>query len=398
MVLAMNPDSGYAGTNGLIIEIALFCAIILASIVGLTGIGNAFHAMTAVPAVLLFGTVAVVRDRRIYVSVFAMFAYCSIWLIYIFHSLYPSPSVFSLIRMLIFMTGSFILLFILPHTIGVHTFMKALFYIGFPIALLGLISVLLGEAHLFGLTVSTHHNVATIPLTRIKIFPAESIFSNPNSLGLFSCFASISGLAIYYNEKKLFQIPILLTVMISVFLSFSRSSIFVFCISLILITIYTTFGKKWVSYLTVLGLFLGGFFAISLVGVIPDYFEVQSLLSHSRPQIWNRAIHTLAENRLVGVGIQPLNQFIGTNNPHNTYIMVFVRRGLVGGVIYIIFLFYAIWNLIWRAENLVIVCLLTMMVSLLLVMNFESIPIYGFSIFPVILSIVVGFSIMPVGS
>lgn len=371
----------------------LLTLIIAASLLKLTYVPYSVYVLTAVPAVFSFGLLAIRHQGAIEIPTYALVAYAAIWALYLPHAVLPEPTTFALVRLPVFMASSFILLFVAPQTVEIDHFFATVFYLSVGLALIGIPTLFLGEYRILTLLVSGHPVPGEIPLLGYTIQPLKSLMANPNTFGKLAGFGALAGLSVYISKRRRIDLALLLLLIGCLFFSFSRGAQLGFLTGLTLFSVYRYAGRKYVYPIVVAGVSVAIYFTLAMIGFVPDYAGARDLFMYSRLEFWTAAVEALSDNMLFGIGFQPLEGVIGTNNIHSHYMFVLLTRGTVGAVIHLAFL-----GLVYRqrlagmrdAKSAAILAMLTM---LLIVNVFDSSALFGFAMNAVLPSLIVGYSL-----
>lgn len=360
-----------------------------------SSVSDTVHLGITVPAVMLFGVLAVYRNSSLRVSRYALLAYVAIWLIYVPHALAPSLDTWALIRLPAFISGSFILLFVVPNVISLEQFLRTVFYVAAGVTLLGLPVLLVGSYDIAGLVFSPYAFPGTIPIVGVMIRPFSSFLVNPNPYGFIAGLGALAGLGVCASSRRGINIGLLTLVVLGLYLSLSRASLLGWGIGASLFVAYRYAGRYFVVVLVGGGLTLGGYMVAALIGVVPDVLGVGELFLYDRLDFWTAAIRALDGHELFGIGFGGRAEANVPLNLHNGYVFVLLTRGLVGFAAHIALLGLAYRQCLCDLRNATTAALFAMLTMILTVTFFESIILFGFGGLKVLATLVVGYSVQP---
>jgi len=189
---------------------------------------------------------------------------------------------------------------------------------------------------------------------------AVGVFLHPGNLGLFLTIATAFLLGCFLNGyKKRLTFVLLVINVLTIFLTYSRSSYVALVImSCVILFLHHSPGSKVFSLKTVLfgvlpGVFiLLGFIFISPLGALFLSDNAAEMLQ-ARVDHWKVALDIFSQSPVIGVGLnahleyissQPLllsnihNEFLTTNPIHNIHLIVLCEMGIIGIVIWILFI------------------------------------------------------------
>lgn len=180
------------------------------------------------------------------------------------------------------------------------------------------------------------------------------IYGFPNSSMSFFSFISLFLLSKYFHSKNIFYLSIYLLLSVNIVFSLSRSSTIVLIVgSIILMSFYMS--KKKILYYLSISFFITAFFVILLKDnpKISPVFELvndriqrtlgntENEASSGRFDIWKESIRIIADKPFLGYGFEPFSNFsIEYDTPHQQYLEVIHKTGIVGFLMYSFIIFY----------------------------------------------------------
>ncbi|QLK26811.1 O-antigen ligase family protein [Natrinema zhouii] len=228
----------------------------------------------------------------------------------------------------------------------------------------------------------------------------SSIFANPNALAKFAMVGFFGALLEYNRYQTNVARVLLLITTIVVLLSYSRAVIVGIVIAMIVYFIQTRISSS-AAILCVSGLFAGLFCFLTIIyfGWIP--FVLNDIHFSGRLIIWEGVVNSLkGEKFWIGYGFMPASETIDpylperwhNHGPHNAY----YRWWLRGGIVTVITFLLLFWGTIFRhyqapQTNPAIGAL---GVAWAIVFLFDASLLIGAGIFPVLISLSLGYLIM----
>lgn len=233
-------------------------------------------------------------------------------------------------------------LFVVPRYVDSDAVYWSLAAVATLVVLIGLPAVFLGDYTLWAFDVRAWSGDMTIPLIDRQVPVMRSIFANPNTLGLLLFPGTVAAVvathrtAVHGNYPFLAILPAgtVPILVLGLALSNSRASMLAAIVAIGVYTLATT-DRDLLPIATVgvavgLVLFLGAIY-VSVLGIDPA----------NRFALWRAGIQAIYnEGSLLGEGIVGTGQVIepyldnGGSAVHNSYLSVFIRAGLLGGLAY----------------------------------------------------------------
>ncbi|WP_101296767.1 O-antigen ligase family protein [Halegenticoccus soli] len=249
-------------------------------------------------------------------------------------------------------------LFVFPRYVSRDAFFWTISVLSATVVTLSLPMYLFGEYTLFGLSFQLWGTQTTMPLIGFEFRYLQSIFPNPNTTGGLTFAGTVAAaLAAYrsYADSSVPAVWILPGMMFllngfGLYLSYSRAGWLAAGIALSLYGVYVLFGRNalpigFTAIIGMTGLFLLAIF-LSLIGIS----------SNGRFTLWGAGLQAILNDpSLFGAGLidpsEPLEpyltQFRGFS-PHNSYISIFLRAGLLGGFAYLVLTFGSVLDGVFR--------------------------------------------------
>lgn len=242
----------------------------------------------------------------------------------------------------LFLTG----LFVIPRYASRDAFLWVVSGISSILAGLGLLAYLVGEYSVFSLRVNLYSGRFTLPLVAPETPFLQSILVNPNEVGMWTfggvCAAVFMGHQAYRREQwtgVAVGAAFALVSGVGLYLSHGRASLLGAAAAMTLYAISVAFGRNALPYAAVL--VTSGVIAF-FVGI---YIGVLRIDVTNRFAIWKAGLQAIldtptlfGEKLATGEAIAPYLEgepFQGISL-HNSYLAMFVRTGLIGGISYLV--------------------------------------------------------------
>ncbi|WP_252699792.1 O-antigen ligase family protein [Natronosalvus vescus] len=241
---------------------------------------------------------------------------------------------------LVVMAGSLV---VIPRLIPERVFLWVLSRLAAVVVLLGLATYVVGDYTLWMLEVRQWSGSPSVPGIETDATILRSIFGNPNSLGVLA-FTGFVAAAVECHRSVVARRPLGATVTaalavicgLGLFLSNARASMLAAAVAIVIYAGNVVGGRRAVpvvvvaTVLTIVGFLLGMY-----VGVI-------GISDSNRFDLWAGSLAAIRDGPLLfGYGSPPgfiIEPYLGSGlsaSPHNSYLSVFVRVGLVGGLAYL---------------------------------------------------------------
>jgi O-antigen ligase len=131
-----------------------------------------------------------------------------------------------------------------------------------------------------------------------------------------------------------------------------------------------------------------------LMGVfelIPSPAWLTDLSLNGRKTLWQETVIAIQETSLLGVGFG--NYTTVVNDPHNSYLRMFLALGITGGVIYTIIIMRSILQSARQATNLGTLSISLYLVAFWYVQMLNSLTFIGISFHSAFISLLIGYHI-----
>lgn len=173
----------------------------------------------------------------------------------------------------------------------------------------------------------------------------------PNSTAVFYSFYVCFILNLIFITKRIFIIPILLLIVAIIFFTFSRSGWISALLVLIPALIYSsTKSKKIVFFNIALLVFfvvcISMFFDKLYPIIEPWMYKVDTITGKDvtvsgRDLIWSEALKLIYDRPTFGYFFFPFSNYVdGYDTPHQQYLEILYKMGMVGFLVYFFYLFY----------------------------------------------------------
>ncbi|WP_312911042.1 O-antigen ligase family protein [Natronosalvus caseinilyticus] len=234
-------------------------------------------------------------------------------------------------------------LVVIPRLVPERVFLWTISRLAAAVVLLGLVTYLVGDYSLWLFEVRQWSGSPSLPGIETDVTIMRSIFVNPNSLGVVT-FAGFVAAMVEFHRAVATRRPLGGAVTaalagicgLGLFLSNARASMLAAATAVVVYAGYVVFGRRAVpAVLVATALTIGGF----LLGM---YVDVIGISDSNRFALWAGSLAAIRDGPLLfGYGapaghvIEPYLEGGLSASPHNSYLSVFVRFGLVGGLAYL---------------------------------------------------------------
>jgi O-antigen ligase len=216
-----------------------------------------------------------------------------------------------------------------------------------------------------------------------------SVFENPNQLGAIALVGTIAAFEEYWSTQSYTATVLLGANLIGLFFSDYRTWWLVLLAVGSLFVVYSLFGRKW-TLLAALGRFSTmGVMLLIAFGVIPGPAMLTELSLNNRRELWTISFHALQERPLVGHGFMGTADYVG--NPHNSFIRAFVAFGVIGGVVYTLFVLWVAVGSVRDANTKLRFVLAALLVAFVFVQITNQLTFIGISMRSSLIAIAIGY-------
>lgn len=182
------------------------------------------------------------------------------------------------------------------------------------------------------------------------VFNMET-YGFPNSVVVFYSFYICFILNLLLMDKKILLIPFLLIMIAIVFFAFSRSGWIATLIVLIFTLFYGSLQSKKITFFNIVLLFLFAvvfsiFFNTLYPIIEPWMYKIDTITGKDitvsgRDLIWADALNLISEKPIFGYLFFPFSNYVaGYDTPHQQYLEILYKMGMVGFLVYFSYLFY----------------------------------------------------------
>lgn len=367
-------EHGLDGLFVILLFIYLLCMLVLIGVifqqrgVGFSEPGRAVKLVLIVMLLLFFLCVSVNQRRYLRQTGVYLLAFTVLILIHLSHSVEFAPnSGFASLPLLAgFMMG--MNLFILPRYVSSRTFLWILSLLSNITVLLGILVYHIGSYSFLTMNVDLADGMFTPLFMNKQLHALQSVFENPNMLGIVTFAGTVSAAILIHRlfpdirdriepqEKSLGSSSttvstysiirslalsclaggMLLINSIGLYFSQSRASFLAAAVSLTLYVSYVVLGRRSLPY-TMAGL-------VGVVSLFVLTMPIVGVNPGGRFSLWAGTIEAfLNDPSLFGAGLITPGEYIAPyvsepykgQNPHNSYLVIFLRSGFIGGVAYL---------------------------------------------------------------
>lgn len=308
-----------------------------------------------------------------------------------------SPSVGSVVRLIVFPLAIVFNIFIIPANIPRRIFYKSLSRTTALFVLIGFPAIFTGS---FG-PVPSYSGQSYILGTSVSLHGLTSFFANPNPFGAIAVFGALAALWDFYSFGNNLSRLIFVINSVGVYFTQSRAAILSLAVATMLFIIYHLTNIRYLAISTI----LGGISAILALSIkfklVSGPSIIQNIDLNHRTELWTAAYSAWITKPLFGWGIgnvpDSMIPYIRTSilrgyGPHNSYIRIFAASGIVGGITYLYINLKPLWNRLQTATTSENFIEYSMVISVLVIQVFEGNSIFGISAFSVISAIILGYA------
>lgn len=238
-------------------------------------------------------------------------------------------------------------LFVLPRYVSRDVFLWAVAGISGIVMAVSLPVYALGEYSVFGQAVRLWGTAFTVPVIGVQFPFLQSIFPNPNSTGMLAFAGVVCAVAATRRTARdtpvgaLTALAGVLVVVngLALFLSYSRASWLATAVALGIYAVGVGFGRDRLPHGV---LAVGGSAVLFLLTI---YLSVIDIGASGRFVLWGAGLRAiLADPSLFGAGMVSSSEAIAPflegrfrgYSAHNSYVVMFLRAGLLGGAAYLV--------------------------------------------------------------
>lgn len=183
------------------------------------------------------------------------------------------------------------------------------------------------------------------------VFLGFETYGFPNSIAVFYSFYICFILNLIFVKKRVFIIPILLLIVAIVFFTFSRSGWISALLVLVPALVYSsTKSKKIVLFNIALLVFFTACISLFFDKLYPiiepwmykvDTITGKDVTVSGRDLIWSEALKLIYDHPTFGYFFFPFSNYVdGYDTPHQQYLEILYKMGMVGFLVYFFYLFY----------------------------------------------------------
>ncbi|MDL5363487.1 O-antigen ligase [Halalkalicoccus sp. NIPERK01] len=287
--------------------------------------------------------------------------------------------------------------FVLPRYVSVDAVYWSTAAIGTAVVVLALPTLVVGDYGFWLFEVRTWGGSTTIPVLEREVPIVRSIFANPNTLGLLLFPGTV---AAYVATHRTLRSRPLLTILpasalpvlaFGLFLSNSRASMLATAVAIGVYTLSATDRRLLPVALIAIAVAVPAF-------LVAIYYSVIPIDPAQRFTLWRAGIEaTYHDSGLFGQGIVGTREAIapyldGGGSVHNSYLSIFIRAGILGGLAYCLVVLGPLVQGIVRYDR-VDVGMLSLAVGFAVHQLFEAYTVYQFGPGAVLGALAVGYTV-----
>jgi O-antigen ligase len=224
--------------------------------------------------------------------------------------------------------------------------------------------------------------------------PITSIFINPNQLGGLAVVGSIA--AIFEGAEKPSKVSVILFCINAggLLMTNWRTGWIILIVSIVLYAAYI-YGGSRLFILLASSLLFGIVVGISMaVNVLPGPRFISELSLNGRIPRWEANMQALMDQPLWGYGFTGVTELgLMAGNPHSSYIRMFSAFGVIGGMLYLIFIINIIISSVRWGKSISTVTLAILLISFSIVQLFNQLTFIGISMRSTFTALTIGYYI-----
>ncbi|MFC6963858.1 O-antigen ligase family protein [Halocatena marina] len=423
---------GFDGRFGLLLFTYMLCMVVLIGValqqggLGFPAPGRAVKLGLIALLVMFFLGVCPKQLRFIKQTWVYLFAFFVLFSIHLLHAvpLSPSGGSASVPIWAGFLMG--LNLFVIPRYVSRNTFLWVLSLFASVSVLLGALAYSIGPYSVLGMNVTLWDETFSPIFVSGQLYPLESVFPNPNTFGFIGFMGAAAAIMLAIGQfpssnsdhegqsvradgasATVLSFPYMFSLGLSFFagvlfvinvlgmyLSNSRASYLALAMALLLFFSYITLGRRSLPF---------AFVGLTSVVLLFLFLLPQLGISASgRFALWSGALEAfLQQPKLLGEGIINTKEFIAPyveepysgHSPHNSYLNIFLRAGLIGGGMYLLIIVGSLFSGALRRDR-VDVPALVLAFGCAIHQMFEAYSLFWYTIMAVISSLAFGYLIM----
>ncbi|WP_227356248.1 O-antigen ligase family protein [Haladaptatus salinisoli] len=297
------------------------------------------------------------KERALYIA-----AYATVLGVYFFHldrmAAGSSQAVYVVFVTLLFGMN----LFFIPRHVSRDIFLWSVSLASTFAVGLGLPAYVLGEYQVSWFQIRLFASQFTPPLLGAKFHYLQSIFENPNTLGGLAFAGAFAALVLAGESvrRKSFSLVPIAGVMVVVngiglYATYSRASWLAFALAAAIYVAYIGLGRRTAAYSTIV------FIGLLILFFVGMFLSLVPIEPHGRFALWEGGLRAvLSAQGPFGYGIVPEDELIAPfvpdpnfrgYSPHNSYVVIFIHTGIVGGFAYLVLMFGSITEGLLRYDR-----------------------------------------------
>jgi O-antigen ligase len=191
-------------------------------------------------------------------------------------------------------------------------------------------------------------------------------------------------------RRRISEILLILNICGLLFTNY-RTGMVAFVIVLSLCVTYLLGGRRTYVVAVAAGLSTFTLLLMMMFSFLPGPAVLTELSLNGRRPLWINTVDAIVQNPLVGVGFGNYNEIV--QNPHNSYLRVFLALGIGGGAVYILFVLRTILQSAREVTDWYTIGISLHLVALFFVQMMNSLTFIGISIHSTWISLIIGYHI-----
>lgn len=382
----------------------LFIGVIVGSILTYTQLPS-YRYVVPVLALGSFAIYVIVyQDVEIQAPRYLLVCLLLIWSVYLVHA-FRSPGVIELSgRVPLFIVVSIICIFLIPRAVPKYVFLDTMSTLATVVVIVGLPAVLLNGYTIGPLEVITWHGTndllpITIPV--LDTLPKmRSVFHNPNPFSEFVFVGLVASLYKFDYDRSYYSFAMVGITGFGLYLGSSRATVLAATLATTTYLLYRLTGQDYLNGIVVAISVAIGTLLLMFLRIVPSPELITNMDLTGRLSLWQGSFRAFSERPLLGFGPGDTGSYIepfvrsgyAGNNPHNSYIRLFVTTGLIGGISYLFMIFETLKNHSIIVDTRESAAILSILVGFAVNQLFLGFSLFGISSSSVLAATTLGYS------
>lgn len=304
-----------------------------------------------------------------------------------------SPSVGSMMRVGAFFIFTLTNLLVLPYVVSLPDLMYLATRYAAGLTVIGLLPYL-GVDNIFGMIDLSLWDANLYVPSGFQ--PITSIFFNPNSLGFVLMVGAIAGTIETMHSRKADSAMFTIISVCGLILTNYRTGMVSFGIIISLCAVYVQLGRRAYTAAVIGGLTIFSLVLMMMFGFLPGPESLRELSLNGRRLLWRNTAAAIQQAPLGGFGFGNYAEVV--DNPHNSYLRMFLALGVVGGLTYTVFVLRAVYRSTYMVDDWYTLGISLYLIAFFFVQMMNSLTFIGISFHSVCISVLIGYHLQTIDS